>query len=393
MNAFRQAMRRSFSAHPGWLALAASVVLAVVGINAIATVSEGFAARQTMWLVVGLVALAICLVPRPRLLQDLSYPLFAFSICLLVFVILPFVPRWLVPVRNGATAWINLGVMAFQPSELTKIAFVMAMAEYLRHRESYRTVRGLLTPFILLLVPVFLILKEPDLGTALLFPPALLVMLVAAGAKLRHMLALVGLGLVAVVVNVAIIYVMPDSLQVLKPHQRNRVKAMISQVQGDTQYIEGIGYQQHKAMTLVRSGGLTGYGDRAATIVRHNRLPHDHNDMIFAVVVNRWGLLGGLTVLGLYVVLFGSMLLVAAGTRDPFARLVTVGFTGLLATQAAINIAITLGLLPVTGITLPLISYGGSSLAATFAMIGLVINFATRPAAMLSWPSFEFAGR
>ncbi|MDX1683382.1 MAG: FtsW/RodA/SpoVE family cell cycle protein, partial [Phycisphaeraceae bacterium] len=205
-------MRRSFSAHPGWLALTASVVLAVVGINAIATVSEGFAARQTMWLVVGLVALAICLVPRPRLLQDLSYPLFAFSICLLVFVILPFVPRWLVPVRNGATAWINLGVMAFQPSELTKIAFVMAMAEYLRHRESYRTVRGLLTPFILLLVPVFLILKEPDLGTALLFPPALLVMLVAAGAKLRHMLALVGLGLVAVVVNVAIIYVMPDSL-------------------------------------------------------------------------------------------------------------------------------------------------------------------------------------
>jgi cell division protein FtsW (lipid II flippase) len=299
----------------------------------------------------------------------------------------------LVPVRNGARAWIDLGVMAFQPAELAKVTFVLAMAWYLRHRSSYRTVRGLLVPLGLLMVPIGLILQQPDLGTAVLFVPALGAMLVAAGARLDHLGALVGAAGLLLVVNVAAIYVLPDSLQVLRPYQRERIRSMISQSLGDDRYIQDSGYQQHKAMTLVGAGGFRGYGDRSATIVRFNRLPNDHNDMIFAVVVNRWGLVGGLGVLALYGLLFGAMMAVAAATHDPFARLVTVGFAGLLFSQAAINIAIVLGLLPVTGITLPLVSYGGSSLAATMAMVGLVVNFGSRRAGMLNWPSFEFGGK
>src|SRR5690606_22409488 len=112
--------------------------------------------------------------------------------------------------------------------------------------------------------PVVLLLAEPDLGTALLFPPMLFAMLVAAGARLRHLGVLVALGVAAVVINVAIIYVCPEDAQVLKPHQQDRIKAMVSQVLGDKRYIRTIGYQQYKAMTLIGAGGVTGYGEERA---------------------------------------------------------------------------------------------------------------------------------
>ena len=376
---------------PVWWALLAAVALSVIGVMAIGTASPVHASIQIRWLVISLIVAALCVVPHPRLIARASPALVGLTLVLLVVVILPMMPRSIVPVRNGATCWIDLRLMMFQPSELAKIMFVLALALYLRYRNSYRTLRGLLVPFGLMFVPVLLILKEPDLGTALIFVPALFVMLVAAGARLAHLASLVALVLLAIVVNVAIIYALPDSMQVLKPHQRQRIEAMISRTQGDDRHKKDIGYQQDKAMTLVGSGGVYGYGaGRSDTIVRFNRLPEDHNDMVFAVIVNRWGLLGGAVTLGLYLVLVGSFLLVAGGTKDPFARLATVGFAGLLFSQAVINVGMTIGILPVTGITLPFVSYGGSSLATTYAMIGLVINFASRRAVFVSRPAFEF---
>jgi cell division protein FtsW (lipid II flippase) len=124
-------------------------------------------------------------------------------------------------------------------------------------------------------------------------------------------------------------------------------------------------------------------------IVAANRLPHDHNDMIFAVLVNRWGFGGGVAVLGLFVALAISMFVIASQTKEPFARLATVGFAAIIFVQASTNMAISMGLLPVTGITLPFISYGGSSLLTTFVIIGLVINFGAQRPLLLAWPSFE----
>ena len=378
---------------PVWVAVGAAVVLSGVGILAIETARPVYALVQTRWLVISLMVAAVCVLPHPRWIAASVAPLVVVTIGLLVVVILPWMPRSIVPVRNGATCWVDLHLMMFQPSELAKIVFVLSLALYLRYRSSYRTLRGLLVPFVLMFVPVVLILKEPDLGTALIFLPAMFVMLVAAGARLTHLGALMGLAAAAVALNVAVIYVMPDSLQILKPHQRQRIVAMISRTQGDQRYADGIGYQQDKAMTLVGSGAWSGYGGlRSETIVRFNRLPESHNDMIFSVIVNRWGLLGGLGVVGLYLVLTVSLLMVAAGTRDPFARLATVGFGGVVFGQAAINIGMTVGVLPVTGITLPFVSYGGSSLAATYAMIGLVLNFASRRPVFVGRPSFEFDG-
>lgn len=389
MQAAVEHLRLLLRPHPGWYGLLAAVMLTWLGIAAIATVAPAEAARQAQfWLPAALIVMAACTLPHPRLIGAATYPALIAILVVLLFMLLPFVPRTLVPVRNGARCWIDLGPMSLQPAELAKIAFVLALARYLRFRDSYRTMRGLLPPFVIMFIPVAMLLKQPDLGTALLFPPALFVMLVAAGAKLRHLGSLVAIGVVVVAANVAIIaFEAPPWMHVLKPHQEARIAAMLH----PEKHRNDDGYQQRIAMTLVGAGGPTGLGeDRAATILKFNHLPEQHNDMIFAVLVNRWGLLGALAVMGLYVVLIAAFALVAARSKDPFARLACAGFGGMVFAQAAINIGVTVGLLPITGITLPFVSYGGSSLVATFAMVGLMLNFACRRPALISRPSFEF---
>jgi cell division protein FtsW (lipid II flippase) len=383
-------LRALLKPNAAWFALAAAMALSVIGIFAIGTADPQYAPVQAQWLAIGLLVMVACLLPHPRAIGVTAGPLLVLTLVLLVLVIAPGVPRWLVPVRNGARCWINLRFMMFQPAELAKIVFILALARYLRYRENHRYFIGLLIPFLIMFIPVGLIVKQPDLGSALLFPPAVMGVLVAAGARLRHLCALLAIGILLVALNVAAIYMLPKH-PVLKPHQVNRIRAMISQAQGDTRYVKTIGYQQDKAMTLVGAGGASGYGAaRAPLIVRLNSLPEDHNDMIFAVIVNRWGAVGGLATIGCYLVLVLSFLTVAGAVKDPFARLACVGFTGMLFTQASINIAMTLGIMPITGITLPFVSYGGSSLLSCFAMVGLVMNFASRRPAPLTRPSFEF---
>lgn len=382
---------RLLSIHPAWYGLLAAIGLTCIGIAINQTAHPEYAAAQTKWLLISIIAMAICIVPDSRLIGLVTFPLMIAVTLLLILLILPGIPAFIVPVRNGTRAWINLRFMMLQPSELAKIVFILGLARYLRFRENYRTLGGLLVPFAIMFVPVILILKEPDLGTALLFPFALFAVLTAAGAKLKHLSTLLGLAILAVALNVAAIYTLPESMQLLRPHQRDRIVSLISQARGDTRHIDGIGYQQHKAQTLIGSGQITGYGnDRSPVIVSHNKLPEDHNDMIFAVIANRWGLVGAMGTLALYAVLVLSFLLTAARSKDPFARLSAVGFAGLLFMQMAINVGMNIGLLPIIGITLPFVSYGGSSLVATFLMIGLVLNFALQRRAMLTRPSFEF---
>jgi len=385
-------LRHMARPNPAWVALAAALVLTWVGIAAIDTVAPEYAMVQSKrWLPVALVAMLVTLVPHPRWLGHMAYPAMAVALALLVFIILPFAPRSLVPVINGSTAWINLGFMNFQPSEMAKVALILSTAWFLRYRDNHRSLTGLLVPFVIMAVPLLLILKEPDLGSALLLPPALFAILIAAGAKLRHMGAILGIGLLAIGVNIAIVLWAPPSLQVLKPHQRVRIESMYYQIIDDSRMDKDAGYQQKVAVRLVSAGGVAGYGkERAATVIDYNDLPFDHNDMIFPVIVCRWGLAGALGVIGLYVLLVSSMLAVAGRSKDPFARLSCVGFAGLIFAQATINIAMTLRLMPITGITLPFISYGGSSLLFTFIMVGLVMNFGSRRPQLLSRPSFEF---
>lgn len=377
----------------GWFALLAAVGLTVIGITAIATVDrgEGHAADQARWLAVALGVMLLCILPHPRHFTHAAVPLAVLLTLVLVMQITPGMPRSIVPVINGTRRWINLRVMNVQTSELAKIVYLLALAAYLRHRTHYRTFRGLLVPFVIMFVPITLILMQPDLGTAMLFMPALLAMLLVAGARLRHLAAIVGLGLAVVALNIVAIFTLPDNMQLLREYQRNRIIATISQARGDNRYQQDVGFQQHKSIMLVGAGGLAGLGEQqAATLIGFNRLPEDHNDMIFTVIVNRWGLVGAVAVTGLYGLLIAAMMRVAARNKDGFARVVIVGFAAILLAQTFVNIGMAVGLLPIIGTTLPFISYGGSSLLASYAMIGLTLNFAAQRPAIIQRPAFEF---
>ncbi len=366
----------------GWICVGAALALSLIGYFAIeSTTRPDYAVRHAMHLAVGLLAGSLVVAPHFRIAQRLSYVFLLIVIGLLIFLLIPAVPEWIVRPRNGARRWINLYFMDFQPSELAKIAYVVSLATYLRFRSNYRTLRGLLLPLLLTFIPLVLILIEPDLGTAMLFLPTLFAMLIAAGGKIWHLVLIITLGL----------SLAPLTYPLLEPHQKDRIRAQWAQIQGDPQYESDIGYQGARAMTLVGAGGLTGVGkDLAADLVRYNRLPENHNDMIFAVICCRWGVLGAIGIWGLFVAFAIGGLLVAGECRDPFGRLVCVGLVTIVFVQMVINTGMTIGLLPITGLTLPFVSYGGSSMVAVWMKVGLILNIGLRRPQNLSRHSFEF---
>lgn len=385
--------------NPAWLALAAALGLSIMGIASISTTQEvgdfALPGRQIAFALIGLFAALAAAFIKPRTWCTWSYSLLALAIALLLLLLIPFVPHFLVRPINGARRWINLGLTDLQPSELAKVAFVMALAAYLRYRKNYRTLTGLLAPFAIMLIPMGLVLVEPDLGTALLFPPALFAMLLAAGAKLRHLLIIGGCGagtaLLIAVISVSAAGRNPPTYPLLEKHQVDRITALMNQIRGDTRQENTINYQGLKAVRLVGAGGMNGLGaDRARVIVAFNKLPLDYNDMIFAVVVNRFGFVGGALMIGLYFLFAAAMLGSAALCRDPFGRLLCVGFTAFILLQMCINMGETMGVLPITGTTLPFVSYGGSSMIVSFIMTGMVLGVALRPPAYFERASFEF---
>lgn len=369
--------------NPAIICLFAGLALSIIGVLAIGTTSPSLATKQSVFLAVGLFAALVVAVPHYEWIRRLSYPFLVFIVLLLIFVLIPFVPDSIVKPVNGSRRWINVGFTVFQPSEIAKIAFVLALANYLRFRKNYRRFTGLMVPFILTFIPMGMILKEPDLGTALLFLPTLFAMLVAAGAKLKHIILIVVLGMSAA----------PMMYPMLKPHQKDRIVSMIGQITGDERYLDDEGYQADRAMTIVGSGLIKGAGKTLTSdLLKYNKLPEHHNDMIFAVIAARWGLLGGICVLAMYFFFMIGGVLTAAVCREPFGRLIAVGFVAIVFTQMTVNIGMTIGLLPITGMTLPFISYGGSSLVANWLMAGILFNVALRRPRFLERDSFEFDG-
>ncbi len=389
VRAVRKAFEVAANIGPAWMVLGASIALALVGVHAIdvgaapkpTAALSPMAFRQLIYIGLGLVACVIVTLPRYRLLGAISWGLFAIALAMLVFLLLPFVPAWLVRPRNGARGWIDLGPFDLQPSELAKIAWVLTIAWYLRFRKNHRTFRGLLPPAIITGIPVALITLEPDLGNAALFIPALFAILVAAGAKLKHLALIVTLAAMAA----------PAAYPLLLPHQKARIVGLILQAKGDASADQDINMQSVTAQRLVGAGQELGVSaSRARTLVHFNALPERENDMVFAVVANRFGLLGGLAIVGLYGAWIVGAIWTAALCREPFGRLVPVGLAAFVSTQAIINIGMNLGLLPIIGITLPFVSHGGSSEITMWVMTGLILNIAARrPHAMLRH-SFEY---
>jgi len=314
-------------------------------------------------------------IPSYRTLARWSYVAFLGSLALLIAV------YWFPPV-NGAQRWIRFGPVGFQPSEFAKLAFVLGLARYLMYRDSYRRFGGLLMPLALVMVPLVLILREPDLGTSLVFLPVLFVMLVAAGARRAHLALLV----------VAAIAVSPVLWSQMSREQKSRITALAEQTKASERPTAD-GYHLHQSKQIMSLGGWRGNraGGADSALSRAAYVPEPHTDSIAAVLAERFGLVGWSVLLLLFLLLAWRGLAIAQATREPFGRLVAVGIAALLATQVLINTGMLVGLMPITGLALPLVSYGGSSLLANCLAMGLLMNIGLRPGYEVTNEPFRFA--
>jgi rod shape determining protein RodA len=376
-----------------WPVLVAVAVLSAVGVLSI-WADTRFNLRpewpkQLAFLVAAFACMSVFQAVNYQKLGRWAWGFYILSFALILYTVVgskvtvPFVRQ-----VNGAYAWINFGPASLQPAELMKIAFVMVLARYLRFRSNYRTFLGLLAPFALALIPIAMILKQPDLGTAIIFIPALFAMLYVAGAKMRHLLAIVALGVTLMPVmwfsgtELPVFRHMPE---LVKDYQRKRVYAMF---QSDPATLQKTGFQQHNALIAFGSGGVLGKGPGQIPVGR--RVPEAHNDMIFSIIGEQFGIVGSAVVLLAYVALFVAGVEIAAATREPFGKLLAVGVVALLAGQTFLNLMVTMKLLPVTGVTLPFISYGGSSLIASYMAAGLLLNIGQNRPLVMANNAFEF---
>jgi len=377
-----------------WPVLVAVGVLSCLGVISIWADSPADGEKQLVFMCIGLVAMALFQAVNYQKIGRYAWPFYFLSLLLILYTVIG--TKVTVPGVhniNGACNWITLPGFSIQPAELMKLAWAMVMARYLRFRSNYRTFAGLIPPFLLAFVPLVLILKQPDLGTALIFIPALFAMLFVAGAKAAHLLAIAAIGLV-LAPGIWLAGPAPDGpdypffrhLPVLvKPYQRARVMAMFS---NDPATLQKTGFQQHNALIAFGSGGFAGKGAGVIPVGAH--VPESHNDMVFALVGEQFGFVGAAAVLGAYLVLFAAGVEIAGSTREPFGRLVALGVISLLAGQTFLNLMVCIRLMPVTGVTLPFVSYGGSSLLASFMSAGLLLNIGQNRPIVMARDSFDF---
>lgn len=382
--------RRRLALARNWPLLASVAVLAGIGLLTIAATQPEKAASQIAFLAIAFLCMAVFQTVNYRRLGRWSLPFYLGSIALIAFTLIGSkMGLSVVPRINGAANWIRIGPVSLQPAELMKVSFIMLLARYLRFRENYRTIKGLIPPLLLALLPMAMILKQPDLGTALVFIPTTIAMLFVAGAKLKHFAAFAGMGLVLAPIlwlsGQQGVPVLQHGPSLVKKYQRDRVYAMFKD---DAQTLKATGYQQHYGLAAFASGGVTGKG--AGNVPVGRRVPESHNDMIFTLIGEQFGFAGSFVVVFSYLVLFTSALHMAVNTKDPFGRLTAVGVTAALAGQTFLNLAVAMKVMPVTGVTLPFISAGGSSLIASFMAVGLLLNIGQYRPVLLSKEAFEF---
>jgi len=347
-----------------WPLLGAAFGLVILSASTLASLHVGraggsVAIRQLAWFGVGIVALVFMASIDYRRLVRAAPLFYVLGLGGLVAVFL------LGRTVSGARRWLLVGPVSVQPSELFKLCFVLMAVWLLTSRWAQpvgKTVLMMAAP--LAIVPAVLIVKQPDLGTALLLFPVLIALLVTAGMRMR---LLGGLALVGVAAA-------PLAWLVLKDYQRERLLVFLDPVRDPL----GSAYNVIQAKIAIGSGQLLGKGVAGATQSRLSFLPERHTDFIFAVFAETWGFVGCLVLLTCYALLLLRGFDIAASTREPVGRLVALGVTALVATQVLVNVGMVTGLIPVVGIPLPFMSYGGSSMVVSMMALGLLLSVRMR---------------
>jgi rod shape determining protein RodA len=348
-------------------------------------ISGQFAFRQLVWYGLGLTAAVAACVIDYRMLCRWSTLFYWGANLLLILVLIPGIGA----VRYGARRWIDLGPFQFQPSELAKLALILALAQFLsRPVEELRRPWMFTRALVMMVVPFLLIMKEPDLGSALVLVPITLVMMLAAGMSKQKLIWLVGgVSLVGALLVVDVLFAPPAWQIKMQDYQRRRLLvyfgvpyappgASRAEVARLREQQRNDSHNVRQALISVGSGGLTGKGWRQGTQNSLGYLPRAvaHNDFIFSVIAEESGFVGSVIVLTLYGVVLFTGMRTASEARDRLGQHLAVGIVILLFSQVFINIGMNIRLMPVTGVPLPLLSYGGSSVITSLVALGLLQN-------------------
>lgn len=317
--------------------------------------------RQIYWFLIGLGSMLLMITYDYHLLKRIAYLLYILSIIALALVLIKG------EIHSGSQRWIRIGGIAFQPSEFMKIAFILALARYLDSKEEHTkelTLKDLIVPFILTAIPCFLIIKEPDLGTALI------VLLIAIS-----MILFVGIGFKTfMIITISSLAITPFVWCNLAEYQRKRILTFLNPEMDPL----GAGYHITQSKIAIGSGLMWGKGFLKGTQTRLRFLPEQHTDFAFSVLGEEWGFFGAMVVIVIYLLLILWCLNIAKNSKDRFGSLVAIGIASILFWQCIINIGMTTGLLPVVGVPLVFFSYGGSAMVSIMISVGILMNISMR---------------
>ncbi|MEK6243181.1 MAG: rod shape-determining protein RodA [Pseudomonadota bacterium] len=337
--------------------LAITLALVALGLATLYSASYEQPARVTAQianLAVALVAMWVVARVPPQTLMRFAVPAYLLGVALLVAVALAG------DVVNGARRWLQVGVTRFQPSEMMKLALPLMLAWYFHRNEETLRLRDFAIAALLLAVPVLLIARQPDLGTAVLVAAAGFYVIFFAGVGWKVLAALGMLGLASLF----------PLWGMLHDYQRRRILTLLDPTQDPL----GAGYHTIQSTIAVGSGGITGKGWLQGTQTHLDFIPERHTDFIFAVFSEEFGLIGNVVLLTLYTLLIARGLMIAANAATFFARLLAASITLMFFTYAFVNMGMVLGILPVVGVPLPFISYGGTALLTLFIGVGILMS-------------------
>jgi len=324
-----------------------------------------YVSRQAIFAVVGLgLMFAASRLDYSRL-RELRPQIYAFLVGSNLLVLL------VGAASHGSRRWFNLGAFQFQPSELGKVLLIVVLAAFVaEHQRERNPLRVTTAVLALTALPALLVFAQPDLGSALVYGAIALMVLYIGGMPWQHVASLVAIAAVAIV---GILGLAPAAgVHVLKGYQTDRLTAFLHPGEDPS----GQGYQQDQAQIAIGAGERTGRGPSHATQTQLDFIPEHHTDFIFSVVGESYGFAGAAVVLTLYALLLWRALRILTGARDQFGAMVAAGVVAILMFQTFVNVGMNVGIMPITGVTLPLMSYGGSSMLVTFIALGLLESIA-----------------
>ncbi|MEO1039747.1 MAG: rod shape-determining protein RodA [Pseudomonadota bacterium] len=364
MSVFTQSVPRSLNDklyEVNWAFVLLVALIGAIGVAMLYSVAGGdwspWAIRHAGRFALGLTAMVVVAMFPPRFWMSLAYPAYLGALALLVMVEVAGVTRM------GAQRWVDLGLIELQPSELMKVALVLALARYYHDLSPEKISRlgGLIPPAFMIGAPTALVVIQPDLGTAVLLAATGVIVVFLAGLSWKIIIPAVVGGVVS-----AGLFLRYG----LQPYQRERVATFLTPENDPL----GAGYHIMQSKIALGSGGLTGKGYGQGSQAQLNFLPEKHTDFIFTMLGEEFGFVGGLFVLALYALLLANCILIAASCKSVFLRLTVMGVTTTFALYIIINTAMVMGLAPVVGVPLPMISYGGTVMLAVLGGLGLVLG-------------------